>query len=80
MEHPGTRTVVAIVAAAWFVVAGLNLGNGYALALGDPSAVADPVARAIVDLGRFILVGLAILSLALVDLGWLRERLGQLLR
>jgi hypothetical protein len=80
MQHAGTRTLVGIVAAAWFVIAGLNLGNGYALSLGDPSAVADPVARAIVDLGRFVLVGLAILSLVLVDLGWLRQRLGQFLK
>jgi hypothetical protein len=37
----------------------------------------NPSPRFIVDLGRLGLVGTGILSLALVDVGWLRQLIGR---
>lgn len=71
MQQSGWRSVIAIVAAAWFLVAALNLW-----------AAADPVAQALLDLGRMFLVGAAILSLALIDPDWARQqarRIGRVL-
>ncbi len=62
MQHAGWRTVVAVVAAGWFAIASMNLGS-----------YSDQVALALIDLGRPILIGLAVLSLALVDVGWVTE-------
>lgn len=71
MQQTGWRSLIAIVAAAWFLIAALNLG-----------VAADPVAQALLDLGRMFLVGAAILSLSLVDPTALRDlvsRLGRVL-
>ena len=72
MQQGALRTVVGAVAAIWFLVAALNLGVGYPVSVGEPSFISDTVARAIVDLGRILLVGLAILSVSIVDVAWLR--------
>ncbi len=77
MGSGATWTVVGLIAAFWFLVAAMNLGNGYPLTEGSgPQVIADAAARAIVDLGRAVLGGLAILSLCLVDVGWMLRRLG----
>ena len=62
MQQTGWRSLIAIVAAAWFLVAALNV-----------SVAADPVAQALSDLGRMFLGGAAILSLSLVDMSWARD-------
>ncbi|HET9681650.1 MAG TPA: hypothetical protein VFP19_06380 [Candidatus Limnocylindrales bacterium] len=72
MTNGGTRTVLVLVAAAWFLVGAANLGSGYPLAVGGgPNEISDTTARAIVELGRVILVGLAILSVSLADASWI---------
>jgi hypothetical protein len=67
MGQPGWRSSLAVAAAAWFLITAMNLG-----------VPADPVARALTDLGRAFLVGSAILSAALVDVGWAAEQLKRL--
>lgn len=75
MTHPGFRTVAGIVAAIWFIGMALTLGSGYPPMQGEgPQVIEDTTARAIVDFGRIVLVGLGILSAALVDVPWLRGR------
>jgi len=75
MTHAGSRTVAGIVAAIWFIGMALTLGSGYPLTPDvEPRVIGDTTARAIVDFGRIVLVGLGILSAALVDVPWLRER------
>jgi hypothetical protein len=63
MRQGAWRSIVAVVAAGWFLVAAFNLGS-----------YADPVALALIDVGRIVLVGLAVLSLALVDVDWASEQ------
>ncbi len=63
MHERAWRSVLAVIAAAWFLAAAFNL-VGYG----------DPVALALTDVGRAILVGLAILSLRLVDVDWAIDR------
>jgi hypothetical protein len=67
MQQTGWRSLIAIVAAAWFLVAAMNLW-----------VAADPVAQALLDLGRMFLIGAAILSLRLVDPAWAREQVRRL--
>ena len=69
MRHGGWRTVVAVVAAGWFAVGSMNLGS-----------YSDQVALALIDLGRPILIGLAVLSLALVDAVWVTDQVKSLAR
>jgi hypothetical protein len=59
MQQTGWGSLIAIVAAAWFLVAAMNVW-----------VAADPVAQALLDLGRMFLIGAAILSLRLADPGW----------
>lgn len=72
MTQGALRTIVAVVSAVWFLAAAINLGGGYPVSVGEPSVIADTVARAVVDLGRILLVGLAILSVSMADVAWLR--------
>lgn len=67
MQQSGWRSVIALLAAAWFLLAALNLW-----------VAADPVAQALLDLGRMFLVGAAILSLSLIDPAWARQQLTRL--
>ncbi len=79
MTNGAVRSVLTLVAVVWFLVAAATLGSGYpAIEGGSPGEISDTTARAIVDIGRALLVGLAILSARLVDVDWLRSAAGRL--
>ncbi len=79
MTNAGIRSVLALIAVVWFLVMGATLGSGYPVSMGGgPGEISDTTARAMVDIGRALLVGLAILSACLVDAGWLKSVAGRL--
>ncbi len=64
------RTFVGVASAGWFLVTALLIGDGSSGLIGEPpnqEIFGDPVVMAIHLVGRILLVGLGLLSLALVD-------------
>jgi hypothetical protein len=73
------QTIVALAAVAWFIGAAILVGDGSVGLAGDPpnqEVIGDAAVMAVHKVGRAILVGLGILSLAQVDYdvlaAWLR--------
>lgn len=64
------RSVMGLLGAAWFLGAAILIGDGRSGTMGDPpaeTAFGDPTVMGVYFVARILFVGLAILSLAMVD-------------